>query len=107
MSWGPWIKHDGQGCPLRPGVRVRCRFEEMPGEFVVVDGQTGESCAWSWNWSRWLTIAPDGCGFVARIVAYRIWRGQAFQDLAAIAANRRPTGVEGTEHDKRAPEVVE
>lgn len=73
MSWGPSIRHDGKGCPLPDGTKCRAVFEGEPGEFSPeIEGVVGTAGRYSWDWSWWRKIAPDGY-FVARVTRYRVW----------------------------------
>jgi hypothetical protein len=29
-EWGPWIEHDGNGCPIELGVLFQVRFDDRP-----------------------------------------------------------------------------
>jgi hypothetical protein len=73
MTWGPSIRHDGKGCRLPNGTRVRAVFEYDPNEFTgEVEGFVGEGSGLSWEWRNWRRIGPDGYR-IARVVRYRVW----------------------------------
>lgn len=50
-EWGPWIRHDGKGCPVRPGtiVEVVCedRFGFTMRQISCVSG--GSYSSWDWG----------------------------------------------------------
>ena len=83
-EWGPWIEHDGRGCPC-VGRYVQVEFDD--GQ--VAEGVAGVSSAQaiadgfdplvSWKWAlvateNWLFIA-------ARIIRYRIRKPRALKQL--------------------------
>jgi hypothetical protein len=88
-EWGPWIEHDGKGCPC-VGQYVETRLNlragyVMPGcPSSLVDGGMGTvgiaTGGVSWYWAA---------GF-ARVIRYRIRRPRALQTLIEIAANPAP-----------------
>ena len=50
---GEWIKHDGKGCPLKPG--TRCRFRMAYADTNWTSHYEDEGYAWerggmSWDW---------------------------------------------------------
>lgn len=50
-EWGPWIEHDGKGCPCF-GAWVRCEWEGPPGRFMVDEGRAGSMGGGGWDWSN-------------------------------------------------------
>lgn len=84
-EWGPWIEHDGKGCPC---VReyVQAVAERMPGDFVEVEGPCGEKGGESWNWEFWLRRDVDGNLF-ARIIRYRIRKPRGLIILESLLEN--------------------
>lgn len=62
-GWGPWVIHDGKGCPLPAGVIVEVVSEDGFGfakrEVAVVQGGSYSS----WNWQHY----PE----LKRIIRYR------------------------------------
>jgi len=99
MTWGPWIKHDGTGCPLPVGTLVMVRFEVAPDDFRQREIFVKGGLSWDWTW--WLNEHPHALARVARIVAYRLPRSAAFDLLRTIAECRDDAGIEGGEHDRR------
>ena len=88
--WGPWIKHDGSGCPV-VGRLVNC--ETFSGErFVVHAGEecreagvdpNGPQSAWVWSRPRM------GC-----IIRYRVKRSPGMEMLQAILRDVRQLETE-------------
>ena len=50
-SWGPWIMHNGKGCPLRPGTIVEVVCEDRFGFFMrhVSTVEGGDYSSWNWT----------------------------------------------------------
>ena len=50
-EWGPWVLHDGKGCPLKPGVIAdvvsKDRFGFEMRTVAVVEG--GSYSSWNWD----------------------------------------------------------
>lgn len=83
--WGPWIEHDGSGCPV-VGRLVNC--ETFSGErFVIIAGSecrkagvdpNGPKSAWVW------TKPSLGC-----VIRYRVKRSRGMEILQAILKDVR------------------
>lgn len=62
-EWGPWVRHDGKGCPLAPGTLVEVVCEDRFGfcmrQVSIVCGGSYSS----WNWTHF----PE----LKRITRYR------------------------------------
>ena len=75
--WGPWILHDGKGCPLPPGTIVEVVFEDRFGyqnrTIGCVDGDSHSS----WDWSFY----PE----LKKIVRYRDKKPKGLEMLREIA----------------------
>ena len=86
-EWGPWIEHDGRGCPLPDGTVAQAFFEENPGcvegPFLGVVGSGGKQ---SWDWSLWQTVAPDGY-LISRVIRYRIRKPRGMVVLDRLLAD--------------------
>ena len=73
-EWGPWIEHDGNGCPCAgefvSAIFEECFYEASTGRVVKtihtqVDGFiAGIKGGLSWDWSNW--------PLVSKIIRYRI-----------------------------------
>lgn len=83
-EWGPWIEHDGQGCPC-PGEYCQMVFEGPVGVFEKGEG-VASTGGYSWDWSLFNWQVPGG-GIVARILRYRIRKPRALRQLREIAAS--------------------
>ena len=74
-EWGPWITHDGKGCPC---VGQYVHFFELlstggvESDFVIAGARGGKS----WDWSN----APE----YTRIIRYRIRKPLGMAILQAI-----------------------
>lgn len=84
-EWGPWIDHDGKGCPLPVGTVVEGRFEWKVGHFVhEIYVLTDKTPSWDWrNWGR-----PYGDGrLVMALRRYRVRKPRALLDLIDLVEN--------------------
>ena len=95
MAWGPWIEHDGAGCPVPVGTLVQAtgfsgRMEEgvIRPECHVPALPSGLISAWFWD-----ACTGHPITWSLRIVAYRVWRSasgesliQSIRDMAPEAA---------------------
>lgn len=71
-EWGPWIEHDGRGCPCL-GMYVRIEWPD--GEFL--DGIAGSNGGYSWDWSNSDWADP--------VIRYRIRKPRGLEALQKIA----------------------
>ena len=77
QEWGPWIEHDGRGCPCR-GVFVHIEFASgfeaigVAGSYLKADTPFPDG---SWNWAN-LLLDP--------ILRYRIRRPRALRELIEL-----------------------
>jgi hypothetical protein len=104
-DWGPWIEHDGSGCPVPVGTVVHRVFDQVcklgPAAGRDWDiGPVDEREASSWNWTRARLVGA------VRIIRYRVRRptSEAMTRLKQIARGVRP--VEGLEGPVWLPEVA-
>ena len=86
VEWGPWVEHDGQGCPLPEGTVIEGRYELNVGHFVQwVHPIPRRTPSWDWrNWGR-----PYSATDPSRVMAlrrYRIRRPRALLGLIDLAA---------------------
>lgn len=77
-EWGPWIEHDGKGCPCL-GMWVHCVFMMRSGDTSELQGIAGALGGRSWDWKN--------KGFAARIIRYRIRRPRGMEVLDQILAD--------------------
>ena len=84
-EWGPWIEHDGKGCPCVGNV-AHIRYEDgdewiglcgAGGAATSLYGDTLETGDGSWNWH------PD----FYKLVEYRIRKPRALLDLIQLIAD--------------------
>jgi hypothetical protein len=79
-EWGPWILHDGKGCPLQVGTiaEVVCedRFGFTMRQVSLVCG--GEYSSWNW------TYFPE----LKRIIRYREKKPKGLQMLEGFLATK-------------------
>ncbi len=100
-EWGPWIEHDGGGCPVVAGTYVRAICCFIYSEWVW-EGHTGPEHA-AWEWSRMGEPSPhDPKMIAARVIRYRIRKPRALLDLIERArelddAPQGPVRVPGKE----------
>lgn len=78
-EWGPWVIHDGMGCPLLPGTIAEVRFQDAFGysssTVTTVMGGTYSS----WNWDHY----PE----LKKIVRYREKKPKGLQMLRDVLAD--------------------
>lgn len=89
QDWGPWIEHDGKGCPC-PGEYMAAIVEWEPGDTRYVEG-IAEAGALSWDWSYHLTKPKTGFGLLSRVIRYRIRKPKGMK-LVEKALNVRIPG---------------
>ena len=75
-QWGPWIDHDGKGCPCL-GMYVR-----TVNNNGVIDEGIATALGWGWR--------PNS---IATITIYRIRKPRALQDLIKLV-EELPEGVD-------------
>ena len=93
-EWGPWIEHDGMGCPPEVRGRIVHAFFEAPDEqplehegllvdavIACCDSWNGAAYGWQGGWTgRWM-----GKEIPMRwVTRYRIKRLAAAQGIAAL-----------------------
>lgn len=81
--WGPWIEHDGNGCP--------CVGQWVIAHGVYPSGSTRQQegivrDTWSWNDENFGTPHPRG-GVTGRIVRYRIRKPRGLTILKKLIEN--------------------
>ena len=83
--WGPWIEHDGKGCPVK-GMWVQL-FDEGPTSLEPWEGLAGSEfdgtehiTGSSWHWA----VVESHWGAVIR---YRVRRPKALQQLIQMVEN--------------------
>lgn len=104
-QWGPWIDHDGKGCPpsvinstLRMAIELACEDEwgGAPGAIrfqeSLISPLEAENPMWNWeNFGQayhYTTGQYAGRHFFSgRILRYQLRQFSAMRDLKALAAN--------------------
>lgn len=84
-EWGPWIEHDGKGCPVEIGKMVEvviCARWLHDGQ-LVPELNRREGPLPCEDWEAWYGgPVSDDCGFITR---YRVKKPRALHQLRAIA----------------------
>lgn len=91
-EWGPWIEHDGRGCPVAIGTIVNVDFEDgrslickaccnRRSGYVGPTVQNPRISAWFWAHPE-NTIHPFD-----RIIRYRIQKPRALLNLIEMVEN--------------------
>jgi hypothetical protein len=84
--WGPWIEHDGKGCPCI-GATVQAFLEWDPGKVTGPHtGVAGSGGGQMWDWSFLGSVTDDGW-FIRRIVRYRTRKPPGLLILESILAD--------------------
>lgn len=78
-AWGPWVMHDGRGCPVRAGTIVEVVFEDRFGYQSRTIGCTDGDAYSSWDWSFY----PE----LKKIIRYREKKPKGLEMLREIAAD--------------------
>jgi hypothetical protein len=81
-EWGPWVEHDGKGCPadVSPGVRVMVEYRNGQTHGGVVN--SGVVGAGNWVWpKRYGLIFPADC------IRYRVRRPLVSEWLAETTSD--------------------
>lgn len=69
-KWGPWIEHDGKGCPCK-GMWIQAQYNDFEGR--IVEGfPTGVASGWVWNYEPlrfW------------KVIRYRIRKPRALREM--------------------------
>lgn len=86
MSWGPWIEHDGKGCPC-VGQWVRAVEELRTGEFREHEFVAGSGGGFSWDWQWSNRVVPGFGTYATRILRYRIRKPRGLTILEDLIAD--------------------
>lgn len=62
-QWGPWVIHDGKGCPVRAGTIVEVVCEDRFGFAMRLVTQVAGGSYSSWDWTHYPKLK--------RIIRYR------------------------------------
>ena len=78
-EWGPWIEHDGKGCPVL-GKYCHMKFTRGPDYFGIAGREGGQS----WDWSVKLFVREGSTYILDHIVSYRVRKDKGMQVLREI-----------------------
>lgn len=91
MSWGPWVKHDGSGCPLPIGTEVEINHGNGVRNVCTIDDRsqtpfpTGMVNMWFW-----FAAASHSAYWPWRIIEYRTPRSDAGEALIQSVRDMEP-----------------
>lgn len=77
-DWGPWVEHDGRGCPVVGSFVEAVFIMNQHGDLWVGSNWAAGGESWSWAVHR-LPVSQW-----QRIVRYRVRRPKALRDLIAL-----------------------
>lgn len=92
-EWGPWIEHDGMGCPLPVGTLCRVAMEGAPGDVKQTDTVIKPMNLWGWDWMNYglpIQMIDGRQGLCGRVLRYRVHKPDAITLLERIAADPQP-----------------
>ena len=84
-EWGPWVEHDGKGCPVGAGIRLRVRWQDLETTFYE-EGWSHDLLDEAWDWSCFGHVNRNG-QVIGRILAYSIRKPRALQQLIDLVEN--------------------
>jgi len=97
VRWGPWLEHNGAGCPVRVGSPIRFAYERANGTpdigvSVAISRKAHQHPSWrDENFGKRVTY--DGVtGLCGRVTAFQAPITVAFDVLRDIA--RRPKAID-------------
>ena len=85
-EWGPWIEHDGTGCPVSKGTWVEGEFDATSCVGTLIGPVSGDSPCWLWV----RTASGFPVCFVPRhdaIVRYRVRKPRSLTILEGLLEN--------------------
>lgn len=85
-EWGPWIEHDGKGCPC-VGAFVHVVHEGFAGWFMQGQLIAGSQGGFSWDWRYWLKVPPGHNSMATRVIRYRIRKPRGMTILESLLEN--------------------
>ena len=88
-EWGPWIEHDGKGCPVSIGVTIE--VDGHDGEWGRIVRRVGTIAAADLVHSCWCRNHPF---HGPNIILYRIRKPRGMTILERIAADPEPIAPE-------------
>lgn len=93
MSWGPWIEHDGAGCPpsiIGKWIDMEAQHGPIGPRAGQVERREGpaDPTTVEWDWRFFGMVW--GKTIIARIIRYRVRKPSALTLLERIAADPQP-----------------
>ena len=79
-QWGPWIEHDGKGCPCGIVAGDYMQAEYRDGELHAGRVNDATICAPNWIWPK-----PSGREFATDCIRYRIRKPRGLTILERVA----------------------
>lgn len=76
-EWGPWIEHDGKGCPVKNGVIVHCVYNTGEERIVAVSANGFPDIDNAW------VFRED----MESIIRYRIRKPKGMKILESLLEN--------------------
>lgn len=86
--FGPWVDHDGKGCPLLPGTAFQAVDLSCGGWPMIFDGIAWSGGGYSWDWRYQTTFVPGTLIFASQIIRYRIKKPAGLKILEAVLRER-------------------
>lgn len=85
-EWGPWIEHDGKGCPVRAGSYIQVELSvaptEIKGDWVQIAPRLFEGWLLNTDSRNWSWIE----GF-SKIIMYRVKKPKGLKMLEELIQN--------------------
>lgn len=78
-GWGPWIDHDGKGCPVPLGTIVKVIHEDG----ISSEGPAEGSLCWVWG----EIPSEDDTGWYVPIIKYRVKKPKGLIILESLLQN--------------------
>jgi hypothetical protein len=80
-EWGPWIEHDGAGCPCEG-----CYTQDWLADGRVVEGivEIGHNALLPGEMSAWVWSSLDVWHFPGRVIRYRIRKPRGLTILKSL-----------------------
>ena len=78
-EWGPWIEHDGRGCPVKKGTLVKTLHQDGTSE----EGPTSGAPFTGWDWECCDMFGKPGY----KLIRYRVRPPKALQQLIQMVEN--------------------
>lgn len=103
-EYGPWIEHDGLGCPLSSGTQVKIQHEDAHGYQTIYSAtiiRDLDHPDWDHRNFRRVMNWRGLTGLAGRVLAYSIRKPRGLLILQEIAANPSAAPIE-----ERRPERV-